>query len=475
MIFVPLAPHILHVFNSVFTTSCVPSNWKIAKVRPVPKKSSASTVSDFRPISILPALSKVWEVLAKDQVSEFPSCNNAMSVYQSGFRKGHSTITSLLDVTESIRSYIDGDEAAILLLLDFSKAFDTIDHATLCRKLKCLFSFSGSACNLMFSYLFGRKQCTVVGSSRSMLGHLIKGVPQGSVLGPLLFSMYINDLPRSVQHSIVHLFADDVQLLASGHRDDLRQCVADLNADLQSIASWAQSNSLILNPNKSQAIVVSRRPPRFPVNPLRLVGCDIPYLPVVTSLGLIINNALTWDDHVTSVCGNVFGVLRKLYAVKDFLSLEMRSKLIRSLVVPLLLYGCEIYSGCSVGCFNRLNLAFNCAIRFIFGLRRFDHVSPFVRRFLGCDLHTYFQIRVLIFLFKIISSRQPPYLYLKLCFARSTRNRQITIPAHASSVMDKSFLVRAARLWNRLPSVLKNASSVADFKQSIFDFFRLQP
>lgn len=170
-----------------------PSHWKSGKVLSLPKISNPSSTSDFRPICILPVLSKVLEILMKSQMVNFMSGHVDIDECQSGFRSAHSTTSAIQNMTESIRKNMDIGNVSLLVLLDFSRAFDCIDHARLCVKMKTLFAFSSSACNLISSYLTGRKQYFSVGGDVSGIVDVSSGVPQGSILGPLRFSIYIID------------------------------------------------------------------------------------------------------------------------------------------------------------------------------------------------------------------------------------------------------------------------------------------
>jgi len=204
----------------------------------------------------LPVLSKLCELVIKDQISKFMENNVHSNFYQnqSGFRACHSTITAMLGTTEKIRENIDKKFASILLLLDFSKAFDTINHSTFCQKLVNPFHFSFSASKLIFSYLSDRVQYTSIENNSSSPKLIGRGVPQGSILGPLLFNCYINDLPSVVDYSLVHIFADDVQLLVSCDIQNLNDGVLKMNHDLNKVHIWARSNELRLNVAKTQAI-----------------------------------------------------------------------------------------------------------------------------------------------------------------------------------------------------------------------------
>ncbi|XP_075150937.1 uncharacterized protein LOC142225047 [Haematobia irritans] len=207
---------------AILTKSTFPKDWKIAKIIPVPKKCN-----DYRPIAILPFLSKIMEKLMNNQMNTYLTENNLLCKQQSGFRKKRSCITALLGVVEEIRQKLDSNMVSFLVLLDHSKAFDTVDHNILLTKLRVYFHFSETACKLIYSYLSERAQLVSVGDKMSGLLSTSKGVPQGSILGPLLFILYINDLPDVLRSCSVHMYADDVQLYHSS--TDISQCKAELN------------------------------------------------------------------------------------------------------------------------------------------------------------------------------------------------------------------------------------------------------
>jgi len=178
---------------------------------PVAKRNNPLLPEDFRPISILSALSKVLEGLMADQINQYLSDKNILNPMQSGFRKGHSCNTAMLKILDDIRSSFDINMITLLCLLDFSKAFDSVDHVILCNKLKA-YGFSDSVVRLIWSYLSNRRQRVKVDSGYSNYTQLTSGVPQGSILGPLLFAIFINDLFDVCKFSEVHAYADDFQI-----------------------------------------------------------------------------------------------------------------------------------------------------------------------------------------------------------------------------------------------------------------------
>lgn len=462
--------HFVHLFNTIFTTSKFPLAWKLAKIRPIKKKQVGTDPVEYRPISILPALSKVFEVLVKDQITNYIKAKNLLYTNQSGFRKSHSTTSVVLDISERIRENVDKKWASVLLLLDFSKAFDSIDHSLLARKLKEQFLFAGSAVNLIFSYLNGRSQCVCVGSRVSDFLMTTKGVPQGSILGPLLFSLFINDLPSCLKFTVCHLFADDVQLLHSLPVTKISQCVSELNSDLDNIVLWATSNKLLLNPKKSQAMVFSGgRLDASNIDGVLMNGTRIEYLKKVKSLGIILDDMLSWGPHIDCITGKVSFALRKLYNLNFYLPIRIKQILVQSLIMPFFNYGLEIFTGCSLTQMDILLKCFNRAVRYIFSARARDHVSPLVQRFLGSSLSSYISRRLLLFFFKLVRSQSPSYLLPNFQFSRSSRSCQLVLPRINSLLANRSFRVRVARLWNyQMPVKFKNFScSLHAFKSKL--------
>jgi hypothetical protein len=262
---------VLHLMNFVFLTGIFPSQWKVSRVVPIPKKTVTLTVSDFRPISVLPVLSKVFETLAKKQMLDWVARFELLSPFQSGY----SITTAVLKIADDIVGALDGGQVSALVLLDFSKAFDCLDHRLLCRKLSRQFGFGPSSVGLVRSYLANWRQVVFVDgvASRDVFVHC--GVPQGSILGPLLFSIFVNDLGEVVEYSGYHLYADDLQLYHSSPAGDITRLSAELNRDLSSVFAWSRRNGLLLSVGKTQALFVSR--PRSLDEPRHFCWMEVPF------------------------------------------------------------------------------------------------------------------------------------------------------------------------------------------------------
>ena len=250
-----LAPYLAEVFTRSLECGHFPSVYKAAYITPLLKKSGldATNVRSYRPISNLSVVSKLLERLVAQQLIDYLKTADLLPQYQSAYRPFHSTETAVLHVLSEILTAVDRGDVAALILLDLSAAFDTVDHDILLRRLQYSYGVNRSANRWFRSYLYGRTQNVRLGSITSSIIHLICCVPQGSVLGPILFVLYTADLVRLVErHSLqVHLYADDTQVFGYCPPRDVNAMQAPLTACLDDVALWMRSNRLQLNTDKT--------------------------------------------------------------------------------------------------------------------------------------------------------------------------------------------------------------------------------
>ena len=267
------------------------------------------------------------------------NASSSICDFQSGFSKGYNKAGVLLDITEAIRSNLDKGYMSALVFLDFKKAFDSINHRILIMKLCSKFNFSSVACRLTWSLLSGWTQFVHVDDRISETLEINRGVPQGSILGPLLFLLYINDIFQNLSFLKCYTYADDVQLLATAESSDLLCFQNSINRDLSHIAEWSKANELLLNPEKYKIMIFSKNS-----NPNLDILLDNKRLDTVThykTLGLIIDNDLSFNYHVNFIISKVSWTLRRLYNVGFYLPLVVRRRVALSLCLPVfsLLYG----------------------------------------------------------------------------------------------------------------------------------------
>lgn len=480
-----ILPSITHIINFSLQSGIFPDIWKFSLVQPIPKIPQPVSPSDYRPISILCSISKVLERIVHRQLTDYLNKIDFFASYQSGFRPSYSTTTALLKVTEDIRRSMDKKNLTALVLFDFSKAFDKVLHPILLKKLQTQCNLSYSSLLWFSSYLCNRYQA-VKGAQNSITDWLpvSTGVPQGSVLGPLLFSIYINNVPTILSHSQYHLFADDLQIYCHFNSESIADVISKINSDISSLFDWSRAHGLLLNANKTKAILIGysrllNRLDTSTIPKIRIDGRDLIFEKSVRNLGLWFDNSLSWSVQVTHVCNRVFAAMHQLKRLRRFLPESLRITLVRSLILPIFDYCSVVYLNLSVELGDKLQRALNYCIRFIYDLRRDEHITPYFAKLNWLKLSNRRCYFISIFVYNIIVRQFGPY-YLRRNFtllsdihSRSTRSHIyfLQIPTHRTQFFNSSFLVQASRLWNSLPEHIIFSPSLATFKLRAFKYF----
>lgn len=474
-----LLPVLTHIFNHSLKTGTFPCIWKQALVRPIPKKSSPILVTEYRPISILPSLSKALERIVHRQITAYLNEHLLLDPLQSGFRTGHSTETALLKVTDDIRRAMDSRQMTILTLLDYSSAFDSVDIPILLAKLQT-FNFHPSTIHWFSSYFNLRTQCTVAGDLASQWRPLQSGVPQGSVLGPLLFSLYINDLPSCLKHSHHHLYADDLQIYYHTNVCDISKAIEMTNNDLNSLTEWSKRNALTLNPNKTQTIIVGypkllSQIREIGLPPILLNNVKIPFLVSVKNLGVTISESLSWFTQISLMCKRIFSSLHSLKRLRKFTPVKLKIKLIQTLILPLFDYCDTVLNDVTADLCTKLQRAQNACIRYIFDLRYDDHLTAFYLKLSWLRLNNRRKLHVATQVYKLMTTSTPDYLASQFRLLSSYHNLNtragstLAIPLNRTSAYSRSFLVAGSRLWNSLPARIRESMTVKSFKKHCYD------
>ncbi len=294
-----LLPALTHI-NTSLLTGIFPTTFKQARVTPLLKKTTLNTslLENYRPVSLLPFIAKTLERVVFNQVSLFLSQNNKLDAKQSGFRSGHSTETALLSVTEALRIAKADSKSSVLILLDLSATFDTVNHQILLSTLSSL-DITGIPLRWFESYLTGRSFRVAWGGEVSKAHKLVTGVPQGSVLGPLLFSTYTTSLAPIIQvHGFsYHFYADDTQLYLSFRPDD-PTVAARISGCLADISAWMKEHHLQLNLAKTELLVFPATPTLQHDFPIQLGSSTITPSALVRNLGVIFDGQLTFKEHI---------------------------------------------------------------------------------------------------------------------------------------------------------------------------------
>ena len=317
------------IINTSFLQGIFPSSLKFARVVPIHKGGCKTDVVNYRPISLLSSFSKIYEKLMHSRVLKFLDSNCSLFESQHGFRPGMSCEHALLNAQNSILHSLNNKQIAVLLLLDYSKAFDVLEHPILLKKLEH-YGIRGHALNWFKSYLSNRQQYVTINGTDSCPRNITYGVPQGSILGPLLFVIYINDLPHISNLANFILYADDANIIITGNTE------GEVQVKLLEIASllikWVDSNGLALNLKKTHYIVFSKRVVDFSKIDVRIAGTKIERVSEARFLGVIIDEKLTWSKHIAAIKVKMARYMGIMYRIKRLLPLKVRLQLYHSFV-----------------------------------------------------------------------------------------------------------------------------------------------
>ena len=327
-----IAPSLTKLFNISIGLGRLPESWKTSLVVPIPKSSNHKEVSNYRPISLLPIVSKMLERHFHHLITTHLNDNKPLSNSQWGFQAGKSTVTSLLNITHEWFQALERGQDICSIFFDLRKAFDTVPHQLLLDKLSNC-GLNSQIISWVRNYLTDRKQRVVVGGSSSPEVPVISGVPQGSVLGPLLFLIYIDDVSSvtMTEGSVLNLFADDMLLYKPINTiEDLRQ----LQLDIDKLNQWVGCNHLQLNPSKCKSMLISRKRRGLHPPPLLLDGMPLEQVENFKYLGILLSSDLSWSAHIDSICNKarkLIGLLyRRFYAdLESDKLLEMYKLLVR--------------------------------------------------------------------------------------------------------------------------------------------------
>ena len=350
------------ILNMSFVAGIYPDQLKTARVIPVFKKGDKLLVSNYRPISLLSNINKIFEKVVYKRLYSFLNLHNCIFELQFGFRAGHSTNHALLSLTEKVRVALDTGNFACGIFVDFQKAFDTVDHEILLRKLEC-YGVRGTANNWFRSYLTNRSQFVSINGFDSTKKVMKYGVPQGSVLGPLLFLIYINDLHRAIKFSVTHHFADDTSLLYVGK--SIKSIQRRVNLDLRFLSSWLNANKISLNAGKTELLIF--RDPRRRVDfdlKIKVDGKRIVPSKFVKYLGIYIDNHLSWHQQEINLRSRLARAAGMLSKIRYYVSFETLRMVYFGIFSSILTYGSQIW-GQHNRIVKKLQIVQNRAIRFM--------------------------------------------------------------------------------------------------------------
>ena len=447
-----------NIINSSILYKKFPNRWKLALVKPLPKNNNPMCVADYRPISLLPTFSKVIEKLMAKQIIEYLKETNYFDNLQSAYKHLHSTTTALLNVTDDIYECLENSELVFLVLLDYSKAFDCANHRLILAKLKAA-GFRNDSLEWVFSYLNGRSQKVILNTGESGWSETQNGVPQGSVLGPLLFTVLVSDLRDAIKRGRYHMYADDTQLYYSCKCENVQNTIKDINSDLERVSKYSKRNCLKLNAEKSKFIIFGSRQnlkklKNIDLDPIKIDNNIIEREYEAKNLGLVMDEELNWTRHVNLSIAKAYGKLKQAFRFKNFLSDSSKSNLTETYILSQFNYGDLLLQNLSGQLQNKIQKVQNRCVRFTFGLRKYDHISAFIKNKNILNMKNRRLLHSLILMFRIRSNKAPMYLCNRIrthndTHNHFTRNRlNINPPFARSKLRNMSYFIFISKKFN---------------------------
>jgi hypothetical protein len=467
-----LTPPITMIINSTFKSGVYPDALKISRITPVFKNGDKHDPTNYRPIAILPIFSKIFEKALHARLVNFFNDNNVINNNQHGFLKNRNTTTAIFTFINGILKGLDNNEAALSIFLDLSKAFDCVDHAKLLCKLE-KYGIRGVPLKLLQSYLSGRSQyigfCDKKGYVKSDILNNNIGVPQGSILGPLLFVLYINDLVVCEDNVFVLKYADDTTFTI---RDkDVSKLNATANQLLQEVNVWFKMNKLRLNAQKTGLVgfQLTNNTDKFAECEIELDSEALDYNDNVKLLGIFVDHNVKWNHHIDALCKRLSKIVFALRVLKNVVTHDVLKTVYFAHFQSLIMYGIEIWGQCADYLFNRVFMLQKKAIRILAGVPARSSCK---------DLNLYETLEILplpaLYISQVlIFIKKHPSYFSNFHFTHQYETRhknRMMLSHHHTSAFEKGLLFAGQRLFNKIPRELQEENIPFCFKKLIKDY-----
>lgn len=458
---------ITQIFNQSVLEGIFPTTWKTAIVTPIFKSKDPRNISNYRPISILPVVSKVAEKCVSEQFVSFLN-NSPFTLHpmQFGFRAHHSAETANCYFLETVRAMVDKGGVVGAVFLDLHKAFDTVNHQVLIAKLST-FNLSPSAIKWFESYLTGRTQFVSVNTHRSLALNLCTGVPQGSILGPLLFSLYINDLPSVCPDINTIMYADDTVIYVHAKTKNL--AAIKLTKAMDQITNWLNRSCLQLNVDKTVGMFFTKRQCNS-VSNISISGQNITIVPQFKYLGVIIDSNFFFKTHIKKVCNRVKFSLANFRYIRSALTFHAAKLFMDAMIMSHLTYGLTSWGQTNSSSLKPLATIYKKTLKILDQKPNSLHHCIILKKYKLLSWENVIKYKNICLVYKILHNTAPPPFNSFIIQrnnsshnTRSTTRGDLVIPLRKSTFGQLSFSFTAIHNWNSLPITIKNIHMYSTF------------
>lgn len=465
-----LAYPLSKIFNLSLACNTFPNKWKLSNIVPIFKKNNPKFVENYRPISLLSVISKIFEKCIFKYLHNYIISNNIISRHQSGFTKGDSTINQLLFITNEFSQALDHGKEIRVVFFDISKAFDRVWHKGLLFKIQKI-GIRGNLLSWIKSYLSGRVQKVVINGKESSEIRINAGVPQGSILGPLFFLLFINDIVLEIG-CCIKLFADDttIYIIIENPNTDAQL----LNNDLSKVHQWSHNWLVKFNPQKTESMLITRKHNHIQHPPLFFDNHPVTEVTTHKHLGLLFNTTCHWGDHIDQIICKANAKLNILRNLKFDLDRKTLEIMYFTFIRPTLEYGDIIYDNCPNYYKEKLEKINTEAARIVTGGTKLVSLEELYRECGWEKLEKRRENHKLIQFYKMINGHTPSYLNELIpnqhnqTHQYNTRNSNNIVNIQCkTSYHFNSFIPSTIRLWNLLPNNVRESNNVASFKNAL--------